>query len=57
MQDSELSMFIEEMEEIGDVWELEDVKRVYGDVSLEEAIADRKKSVGMFLDIIANTII
>ncbi|WP_268890089.1 hypothetical protein [Mogibacterium kristiansenii] len=37
-----MNLFIEEMEEIGDVWEPEDVERVYGVSSLEEALEDRK---------------
>ena len=42
MKKSEVNSFIEEMEEIGDVWEPEDVERVYGVSSLEEALEDRK---------------
>ena len=33
--------FIERMEEFGDVWEDNDVKRVYGDWELEDALNDR----------------
>lgn len=52
MKKKEIDMFIEEMEEIGDVWEPEDVERVYGDTSLDEALEDRKTSIRSFFDII-----
>lgn len=52
MKKSEVNLFIEEMEEIGDVWDPEDVERVYGNSSLEEALEDRKTSLGKLFDII-----
>lgn len=50
MTDSEMDIFIEEMDHRGDHWEKEDVKRVYGDSTLEEALEDRKTSLDMFFD-------
>ena len=41
MTNTEINEFIERMEEIGDIWEPEDVQRVYGDGTLEEALQDR----------------
>ena len=40
------------MESIGDEWTPEQVEDVYGDLSLDEALADRKSSAGTFFDII-----
>ena len=56
MNDIEINEFIEQMQEIGDEWTVEQVKDVYGDRSLEEALQDRKSSVGMFMDNIAKII-
>ena len=56
MKKKDINAFIEEMEEIGDVWTPEQVEDVYGDSSLEEALADRKSSMGMFFDIIGKVI-
>lgn len=56
MSENEISAFIERMEEIGDVWEPKDVERVYGDMSLDDAIADRMNQINMFGSII-NTIL
>lgn len=50
MKKSEIKEFIEEMESIGDEWKEEDVERVYGDLSLDEALADRKGALGSFFD-------
>ncbi len=50
MTKQEIYTFIEEMKEIGDEWEFEDVERVYGDESLEEALADRKSNISTFFD-------
>ena len=50
------SEFIESMEEIGDNWTEEQVEDVYGDMSLKEALADRKASVGRMIDIIGKII-
>ena len=52
MKKKEIAEFIEEMEMIGDIWAPEQVKDVYGDVSLDEALADRKASIGTFFDIL-----
>lgn len=56
MKQSEIVEFIESMEEIGDNWEEEQVEDVYGDMSLKEALADRKVSVGRMIDIIGKII-
>lgn len=56
MNKKEIETFIEEMEIIGDIWEPEDVERVYGDSSLNEALEDRKGSVNTFFDIINKVI-
>lgn len=56
MNKAEMDEFIEQMEEIGDVWQEEDVKRVYGECSLAEALDDRKSSIGIFADIIGKVI-
>lgn len=57
MKKSEIDDFIEEMGAIGDVWTPEQVKDVYGDSTLEDALADRKSSLGTFFDIIKKVII
>ncbi|MBO6175827.1 MAG: hypothetical protein J6O19_11725 [Lachnospira sp.] len=56
MKRSEIVEFIESMEEIGDNWTEEQVEDVYGDMSLKEALADRKDSVGRMIDIIGKII-
>ena len=56
MNDIEIEVFIEGMEEIGDVWEKEDVKRVYGDRRLEDALNDRIGDMQVFANII-NTVL
>lgn len=53
MTSTEISTFIERMEEIGDIWEEEDVRRrVYGDWSLEDALQDRMGDMFAFGSII-----
>lgn len=52
MNDIEINTFIERMEEIGDIWEKDDVKRVYGSKSLEEALKDRMANMNTFGNII-----
>ena len=42
MNKSEIDEFIEQMEELGDEWNEEQVERVYGDMSLEDAITKRR---------------
>ena len=56
MKRSEIAEFIESMVEIGDNWTEEQVEDVYGDMSLKEALADRKASVGRMIDIIGKII-
>ncbi len=50
MNKLEIDEFIEQMEEIGDVWTREQVKDVYTDYSLEDALAERRSQVGMLLE-------
>ena len=52
MNKQEIREFIDRMEEIGDVWDEADVKRVYGDKSLEEALEDRMGDMNSFANII-----
>lgn len=56
MNKKDINVFIEEMETIGDMWTIEQVEDVYGDSTLEEALADRKSSLGTFFDIIGKVI-
>ena len=51
-----LDELTKEMEAIGDEWTPEQVEDVYGDSSLDEALADRKASLGTFFDIIEKVI-
>lgn len=48
MNKSEVNEFIERMEELGDAWEPEDVMRVFGDESLEDAIQKRLAQLDTF---------
>ena len=56
MKKKDVAVFIEEMEAIGDEWTPEQVEDVYGDTSLDEALTDRKASLGRFFDIIGKVI-
>lgn len=56
MKKKDIAIFIEEMEAIGDEWTPEQVEDVYGGSSLDEALADRKASLGTFFDIIGKVI-
>lgn len=56
MKKKDIATFIEEMEAIGDKWTPEQVEDVYGASSLDEALADRKVSLGTFFDIIGKAI-
>ena len=56
MTKAEIETFIERMEEIGDVWEVEDVERVYGDSTLEEALEDRMGDMNWFANIIGTVL-
>ncbi len=52
MNKIEIEEFIEQMEELGDEWDEEQVERVYGDMSLEDAINKRRSELGSFFDIL-----
>ena len=56
MRKKDVDTFIEEMEAIGDEWTPEQVEDVYGDSSLEEALDDRKATIGTSFDIIGKVI-
>lgn len=56
MTTEEINTFIETMEEFGDPWTVDQVKDVYGNKSLEDAINDRKASNVMFTSIIGTII-
>lgn len=56
MTKEEANEFVETMKEIGDEWTVEQALDAYSDKSLDEALTDRKASVGLFGDII-NTIL
>ena len=56
MKKKDIATFIEEMESIGDEWTPEQVEDVYGDSSLEEALADRKASLGKLFEIIGKVV-
>lgn len=56
MKKKDVTTFIEEMETIGDEWTPEQVEDVYVDSTLDEALADRKSSIGTFFDIIGKVI-
>ena len=47
---------IVQLKAIGDEWTPEQVEDVYGDCTLDEALADRKASIGTFFDIIGKVI-
>lgn len=52
MTTEEINTFIKTMDEFGDHWTVDQVKDVYGDKSLEEAINDRKAIHAQFGSII-----
>ena len=52
MNNAEINTFIKRMEEFGDFWEKKDVERVYGDVSLDDALQDRLNDLKWFKDIL-----
>lgn len=57
MATEEINTFIETMKELGDIWTVNQVKDVFGDNSLEDAINDRKVShaqLGSLIGIILN---
>ena len=49
---AEINTFIEEMAHYGDIWTVEQVKEVYGDKTLQEAIKDRLTCLSMMDNII-----
>lgn len=56
MNKIEIDAFIETTGEFGDVWTVEQVQDVYGDKSLDEALADRRASYEHMSNIIGNSI-
>lgn len=56
MNKIEIDTFIETTGEFGDVWTVEQVQDVYGDKSLDEALADRRVSYEHISNIIGNSI-
>ena len=52
MNKYEINEFIEKMEELGDIWEPEDVERCYGDWPLQDALDDRRSDIMWFGGII-----
>lgn len=56
MNKIEIDTFIEKTGEFGDVWTFEQAKDVYGDKTLDEALADRMNSYGHMTNIIHNVI-
>lgn len=45
MTDNEIRTFIETMEAVGDLWDSDEVRLVYGGKSLEEALTQRQTQV------------
>lgn len=56
MSKREIQEFIRQMAQIGDQWEEEDVERVYGHMSLKDALADRRSALNMFFGSIGRII-
>lgn len=56
MKKKDIEIFIKEMKAIGDDWTPKQVAEVYGDSTLEDALADRKSLVGTFFNIISKVI-
>ena len=56
MNKIEIDTFIETTGEFGDVWTVVQVQDVYGDKSLDEALADRRASYEHMSNIIGNSI-
>lgn len=50
MTKQEIKIFINEMKPIGDEWTEEQVEDIYGGSSLADALADRKATIGQFVD-------
>lgn len=56
MNKKDVDSFIKEMEAIGDEWTPKQVEEVYGNASLEEALEDRKTSLGNFFDVLGKVL-
>lgn len=56
MTKTEINTFIETMEEFGDMWTADQVEEIYGNSTLDEAIADRKASHKKMADLIGKVI-
>ena len=56
MTKTEINTFIETMEEFGDIWTVDQVEEVYGNNTLDEAIADRRSSHEKMADLIGKVI-
>ena len=56
MNNQEILYFIEEMGNFGDKWTIEQVKDVFGDMSLREALLKRKGEISQFVSIIETVI-
>lgn len=56
MTKTEINTFIETMEEFGDAWTADQVEEVYGNNTLDEAIADRRSSHEKMADLIGKVI-
>ncbi|MFR6048816.1 MAG: hypothetical protein ACLUG6_10765 [Lachnospira eligens] len=53
MKKEEMSIFIDEMEDLGDEWTVEELEGIsYSKMSLERAIQERKSALGKMNDII-----
>ena len=53
MKKEEMSIFIDEMEDLGDEWTVEELEETsYSKMSLERAIQERKSALGNMNDII-----
>ena len=56
MTKTEINTFIETMEGFGDIWTADQVEEVYGNNTLDEAIADRRSSHEKMADLIGKVI-
>ena len=56
MNQIEINTFIEKMEEFGDIWTEDQVRDVYGDKTLEEAITDRQSAHSKMAKILGNVL-
>lgn len=50
MTDNEISMFIDAMNDLSDKWRHEEVKKIYSNYSLSDAITERTKSMTVHLN-------